>query len=129
MDYRSLLTKANFPCLETVSIIVFDKSNSSFMRGFYDLEERERPKQPERTGPSLVWINAWLNATEALAKKADVNHVAPKIRFVNLIRGSGDEDTEDKKGEVIRCCKGREYGRISSKPIKDGRHAGVLACL
>jgi hypothetical protein len=113
-----LLIKTSFPCLETVSIIVFDKSNSSLMRGFYDLEERERPKQPERTGPSLVWIDAWLNATEDLAKKADVNHPAPRIGFVNLIRGSGHDDTEDKKAEVKDAAKEESTGGLIQGHLK-----------
>jgi hypothetical protein len=96
-----LLTQNNFPCLEMVSIVVFDKSTPSLTRGFYDLEERDRPQQPERTGPSLVWINAWLDAMSDLAQKADANHVSPLIRFVNLIRGSGGKETKDKKTEVI----------------------------
>jgi hypothetical protein len=113
-----LLTKTSFPCLETVSIIVFDKSNSSLMKGFYNLEERERPKQPERTGPTLVWIDEWLNATEDLAKKADANHPAPEVRFVNLIRGSGRDDTKDKKAEVKDATKSELPGGLDQTHLK-----------
>lgn len=113
-----LLTKTSFPCLETVSIIVFDKSNSSLMRGFYDLEECERPKQPERTGPSLVWIDAWLKAMENLAKKAVANHPAPKIRFVNLIRGSGHDGSKVEKAEVKEAAEEKLPGGLVQSHLK-----------
>jgi hypothetical protein len=116
-----LLTHDSFPCLEMISIIVFDKSNSSLMKGVYDLEERDCPQRPEREGPSLEWISAWLDAMANLAQGADASHVPPVIRFVNLIKGYGSMEATDKKAEAENLGEGElPRGLVRSHLSMDG---------
>jgi hypothetical protein len=100
-----LLTKANFPCLETISIIVYNKTSLSLLKGNFGLEVRQRPQEPERSAQTVLWVEKWIKAMEDLAKKEYTNRPAPEIRFVDLVSGSRSKDAKDKAAEIKEAMK------------------------
>lgn len=106
---QRLLTSNNFPCLATINVISYGGFNSSLKKGYYELQDAERP-DPHNVSNliSAGWVDSWLDGMEYLAKKADANHPPPNIKFVRLIQGKAKDETNGKGPEVKPAAK--EYG-------------------